>query len=329
MIRAKECRKRAWNAFTGGSGANCGLMIAAMLVYGVLVSFASIIVSGPMSFGVAKMSLDVVRGKKAKIETAFDGFYCFAKTFVLGLLIFVFTLLWSLLLIIPGIIKSYSYSMSYFISVDEPQLSAEEARHKSMEIMKGNKWRYFCLQFSFIGWILLTIVTFGIAAIFVSPYMQTAYAEFYNDLVGGEKTSPGGAKNGEGEIADVFCSECGAVNPRGAAFCRKCGNKIERKQVSARVCPQCGAACKEDAAFCGKCGCKLEDAEKAAGVTCPACGAVCDADAVVCTQCGRKFPVSRNWSEEPKKPQPKVCPECGEENKEDAAYCKKCGCRLK
>ncbi|MCM1367546.1 MAG: DUF975 family protein [Roseburia sp.] len=331
MIRAKECRRRAWNAFTGGSGANCGIMIVAMLIYDVLVSIASIIVSGTMTFGISKLSLDIVRGKKVKFETMFDGFYCFAKTFVLGLLIGLFTLLWGLLLIIPGIIKSYSYSMSYYISVDDPKLSAEEARKKSMELMKGNKWRYFCLQLSFIGWILLTIITFGLASIFVAPYMQIAYAEFYNDLVGGEKTSAvsGGGANGAGGGEDVFCSNCGAANPDGSAFCRKCGNKIAVRRDEARVCPQCGAACKEGAVFCGKCGCKLADAETAAGVTCPACGAVCDADAVVCTQCGRKFPISRNWNEDEQEPKRNICPNCGEENRAEAAYCKKCGERLK
>lgn len=290
MVRSKELRRRAYGKLAN----NWGTMILATIVYGLLGGFAGIIVDGPLSYGRAKMALDVVRGKSAKVETLFDGFGDFVKLFILGLLINIFTFLWTLLFIIPGIIKSYSYSMSYYISVDNPSLSADEARVKSMALMKGNKWRLFCLELSFIGWILLTIITFGLAGFFVGPYMQVATAEFYGDLVGdtaAKKNENAGAQSG------IFCSECGAASPSDAAFCGKCGAKLARPQpLGVKYCTQCGAASPSDAMFCGKCGNKLGGVEHAA-ITCPACGAKNDASAAVCTQCGRKLPVPRNWND--------------------------------
>ena len=81
---------------------------------------------------------------------------------------------------------SYAYSMSWFILADDPNIPANEARKRSIEMMRGNKWRLFCLDFSFIGWILLSILTFGILLFWIRPYMQTARAEFYQDLLAQE-----------------------------------------------------------------------------------------------------------------------------------------------
>jgi uncharacterized membrane protein len=95
----------------------------------------------------------------------------------------VFIALWSLLLVIPGIVKAYSYSMSFYILADNLGLAANDARKQSMVLMHGNKWRLFCLHLSFIGWLLLSGITFGILLLWVIPYMQTATAEFYQDLI--------------------------------------------------------------------------------------------------------------------------------------------------
>ena len=72
--------------------------------------------------------------------------------------------------------------MSYYILADNPQMSCNDARVTSMEMMKGNKWRLFCLWFSFIGWWLLSILTLGILFLWTIPYMQVATAAFYDDL---------------------------------------------------------------------------------------------------------------------------------------------------
>ena len=76
--------------------------------------------------------------------------------------------------------------MSYFILADDPNIPANEARKRSMEMMRGNKWRLFCLDFSFFGWILLSILTLGVLYFWIIPYIQTARAEFYQDLLARE-----------------------------------------------------------------------------------------------------------------------------------------------
>ena len=91
--------------------------------------------------------------------------------------------MWSLLLLIPGIIASYSYAMTPYILANHPELTAREAIARSKELMSGNRWRLFCLEFSFIGWALLSSLTMGIGSLFLTPYTQAAKAAFYRDLL--------------------------------------------------------------------------------------------------------------------------------------------------
>ena len=89
---------------------------------------------------------------------------------------------WSLLFVIPGIVKSFAYSMSYYILADNPELTAKEALNKSKEMMNGHKWDLFVLNLSFFWWYLLVGITFGIAAIYVVPYMNATIVNFYNSI---------------------------------------------------------------------------------------------------------------------------------------------------
>ena len=93
-----------------------------------------------------------------------------------------FTSLWSLLLIVPGIIKFYAYSMTPYILIDNPELSANQAINLSRDMMKGHKFDYFWLCLSFIGWIFLGMLTLGIGYFWLIPYMYTTYAAFYQDI---------------------------------------------------------------------------------------------------------------------------------------------------
>ena len=94
----------------------------------------------------------------------------------------VYTILWSLLLVIPGIIKSYSYAMTSFILKDEPEMKNNAAIEKSMAMMEGNKMKLFMLDLSFIGWAILCIFTLGIGLLFLQPYVAISRAAFYEDL---------------------------------------------------------------------------------------------------------------------------------------------------
>ena len=87
-----------------------------------------------------------------------------------------------ILLIVPGIIVACGLSMTFFIMVDDPNISGMDALQQSWNMMKGQKWNYFCLQFRFIGWILLSILTCGIGFIFLEPYMVAASQNFYRKL---------------------------------------------------------------------------------------------------------------------------------------------------
>jgi uncharacterized membrane protein len=100
-----------------------------------------------------------------------------------SILVGIFTLLWSLLLIIPGIIKGISYSQVFFLLRDNPELSALEAITESKTRMKGYKWKYFLLNLSFIGWAFIAIFTLGIGFLWLTPYISTANATFYNELI--------------------------------------------------------------------------------------------------------------------------------------------------
>lgn len=101
----------------------------------------------------------------------------------LGMFLMVlFACLWALLFIIPGIIKAFAYALTPYILVDKPELSASKAIDLSIEMMKGHKFDLFWLSLSFLGWILLGILTLGIGLFWVMPYMTTAMAAFYEDV---------------------------------------------------------------------------------------------------------------------------------------------------
>lgn len=99
-----------------------------------------------------------------------------------GFLVMLFTYLWMLLLIVPGIIKAFAYSMTPYILKDYPELSANQAINLSVKMMKGHKFDYFYLQLSFIGWGILSFCTFGIGYLWLMPYMYTSMAAFYQDV---------------------------------------------------------------------------------------------------------------------------------------------------
>ncbi|MBQ7713666.1 MAG: DUF975 family protein [Oscillospiraceae bacterium] len=100
-----------------------------------------------------------------------------------------FTFLWSLLLLVPGIIKAYSYRMVPYILADDPSIGGKDAITRSREMMNGQKWNTFVLDLSFLGWWLLACVTLGFAGVFwVSPYIEATNAELYKALKGEPET---------------------------------------------------------------------------------------------------------------------------------------------
>ena len=147
-----------------------------------LTGIVSLILAGPMFLGITIFSLSLARNQDARIEQIFNGFYNFGKALGAYLLMLVFILLWSVLLVIPGIIAALSYSMTFYIIADDPSVGAMEAIDKSIIMMAGYKWKYFCLMLRFLGWALLCILTLGIGFLWLMPYMQVSVAKFYDDV---------------------------------------------------------------------------------------------------------------------------------------------------
>ena len=213
----KELRKRAWEKLSHG---NYWRSVLVTFIVSVANGVAGIFTFGPMNYGSAKFFLYAQRGKKVDIDMIGDGFTSYGKTFLTGLLLVVFIFLWSLIVYIPLIIfsvsasivrsgveqtnlpfqlmlvfgflsaitvwipliKSFSYSMTFYVMVDF-NLSGTEAISKSVELMKGYKAKLFRLGLSFFGWYLLSSLTFGIGAIFLAPYVEATVAEFYAELL--------------------------------------------------------------------------------------------------------------------------------------------------
>ena len=152
--------------------------LSAIPVVGILLLLLTL----PIAYGYAIVILDVFRGSDVNIGGLFDGFSDYGRIIGTKLLQAVYTVLWTLLLVIPGIIKYYSYAMTDFILKDQPELANNGAIEKSMAMMEGNKMKLFLLDLSFIGWAILCLFTLGIGYFFLQPYMQAAHAAFYEDL---------------------------------------------------------------------------------------------------------------------------------------------------
>ncbi|PEL84708.1 DUF975 family protein [Bacillus wiedmannii] len=149
------------------------------------VSIIVMLVIGPLTVGASYFVLNVIRGTNARIGHIFRWFNDgskFMKSFLTYLLMNVYLVLWTLLLIIPGIIKSFSYSMTYFILNDHPEYTANQAITESRRMMNGHKMDYFLLCLSFLGWFILSILTLGIGFLWLVPYFYTTSAAFYEEI---------------------------------------------------------------------------------------------------------------------------------------------------
>jgi len=159
----------------------------------VILTIAYYIVIGPFYLGFSGLFLKRIRGEEVSVKNIFDGFGNFFKSFLLCLFYVIFTMLWSLLLIVPGIIKALGYSMAYYIMYDNPDIKPLEALKKSQAMMKGYKGKFFMLYLSFIGWALLGLLTLGIGYLWLYPYVGVSMGNFYENLKQNQQANPGGS----------------------------------------------------------------------------------------------------------------------------------------
>ena len=149
-----------------------------------LIGLVLFILALPLTWGYQTLFLGAVRGGEATAKDLFEGYNkeLFSRVLTTTLLYYVYVFLWSLLLLIPGCIKAYSYAMTPYILKDNPEMKNNAAIEESMRMMDGHKLELFLLDLSFIGWAILSILTCCIGFLWLVPYMNMARVNFYEDL---------------------------------------------------------------------------------------------------------------------------------------------------
>ena len=180
-LRAKDqLKERYWYILL--------VVLISMIISGASIPMIiGLLLMGPLSVGVSYILLDLVENPMGKdnYDLLFEGFKkSFVNSFIAILLMNLFIFLWSLLLIIPGIIKAFSYSMTRFIIAENPEIDPLTAISRSQELMRGHKMDLLMLYLSYIGWYLLGLITFGIAIIYITPYVEVAVTNFYIEIRG-------------------------------------------------------------------------------------------------------------------------------------------------
>ncbi len=182
MKEAKETLRGRW-----------GFAIGVYFLYAVIIivvgsphkigQLLSFLISGPMTIGLSTFSLAFSRRQEANISQLFVGFNNYTRSLFAYFLVVLFTILWSLLLIVPGIIAALSYSQTFYILAEDSSIGAQEAIKKSKTLMNGNKKKLFFLGLRFFGWALLCILTLGIGFLWLVPYIHVTLAKFYDDVL--------------------------------------------------------------------------------------------------------------------------------------------------
>lgn len=149
-----------------------------------LLGIVSFILGGTVELGYAKFLLKQYDRKELQFSDLFSQFERFGTGFAQKFLRTLYTCLWALLLVIPGIVKGLSYAMTPFILEEHPEMTASEAIKASMKLMDGHKMDLFILGLTFLGWEILACLTMGIGFLFLNPYMNAAYAAFYRNISG-------------------------------------------------------------------------------------------------------------------------------------------------
>ena len=156
------------------------------------------IMSYMVSVGFVIFTLHISRDEKAEFGNLFDGFGLFFRVLWLGILEGLLIFLWSLLLVVPGIVAAYRYRQALYLLLDHPERSAWQCLRESSALMSGHKWELLVLDLSFLGWAMLSAM-FAPVSIWLDPYRAITNAGFYNRLI----AARGGAHVIEGSFTDI------------------------------------------------------------------------------------------------------------------------------
>ena len=169
----------------GNSPANVELFTSGhivLVVIAIIIFVVYWILGGAFTVGYARFNLNLIDGQDCAVNDLFSYLKFWGNAFAARFWANMYVILWSLLLIIPGIMAAYSYAMTEYILAENPMLSAGEAIRKSKEMMRGHRGSLFYMDISFIGWGILSILTLGIGSLWVTPYKKAARAAFYRDI---------------------------------------------------------------------------------------------------------------------------------------------------
>ena len=168
-----------------------GALLAGIAVYialvALVVAVVLFVIGSVVAVGYAQFNLAQVDGETPGLNQLFAHFSNWKTTVVCRFLRGLYVFLWTLLFVIPGIVAEFSYAMTDYILAEHPELTASEAIERSKDMMRGNRFRLFCLEFSFIGWGILCAFTLGIGNLWLTPYKQAAKAAFYREVSGTER----------------------------------------------------------------------------------------------------------------------------------------------
>lgn len=183
MMTISQVKQTAKESLRGNWGIAIGIFVLAWLIEtvgGGIIGWIPVIgwiaiflLTGPLYTGVAWVYLAISRREQPDVAYMFSGFKQFGRTVLAYLLISIFTFLWSLLLIVPGIIKTYSYSQTFFILRDNPNISALDAITESRHMMNGHKGRLFGLSLTFLLWYLIPLAVAIAGTVIVTGGMAT------------------------------------------------------------------------------------------------------------------------------------------------------------
>ena len=201
MLSRSEYKSSARSKLSG----NFGVVIGMLLIVGVinivfstineslepglvssLIGIISAIISILFAYSFMYTYIKVVNGQALDFSDCISAGFKEnpTRTILLGFIEGIFIILWTLLLIIPGFIKYYAYSMTFFLINHEAQLSPVDAITKSRSLMDGYKMELFILDLSFIGWYILSVFTLGLLLLYVVPYHQTTRVEYFMEIYG-------------------------------------------------------------------------------------------------------------------------------------------------
>lgn len=230
------CKEEAKRLLKG----NWLMGFAVVLIYSLISGLVSSVTAGVGVFilsvslfiAVNNVFISAYYGKGYELQHMVKGYdKGIGNRIALSALKNIYIFLWSLLFIIPGIVKSYSYALAEFISRENPEKTATECLDESRQIMEGHKMDLFLFDLSFIGWELLTVFTCGILSIYVLPYKYQARIIFIDKNIFKlveieDEVKVKDTINAEFKERPNYCPKCGTKVENGNNFCPNCGNKI-------------------------------------------------------------------------------------------------------